>query len=503
MVPRNEVADVAIVGGGIAGLYVAWRLTTTFPHLRVCLYEAGARLGGRVRSVVATEGGAIAELGAMSFSDRHRNVCGLVSRFGLTRAPIEFTDWRHMLRGSILSPESYAGDEAIPYNLAACEKGKAPRTLLIEALRALIPRLSDLWPFADAAPDATVMYLKELVIGDRPLWRWGFWNLLATVLSAEAIALISATFGSAAAFANANAFDAVFTMLWEAQPGQRHYGLAAGMSALPEALAAACEDRVEIRCNHQVTRATWAGHGFELSLSSPDGAIAVQAKSLVAALPKRALQLIAFDGVDAGERCFDAVSAVPATKLYLLFDRAWWRDSGDWTDLGRAEIGACFTDLPIRQCYYFPHASERDALILASFADDVAASFWSVLGATPAPEVGHSGPAPQLVEAACAQLRELHPTARMHQPSQAFFVDWSRDPYGGAWHAWRPHVRSWEVREQVRRPDPELPFFICGEAFAQPQGWIEGAINNAEMMLERHFGVPRPDWVAENYSFEL
>ena len=59
------------------------------------------------------------------------------------------------------------------------------------------------------------------------------------------------------------------------------------------------------------------------------------------------------------------------------------------------------------------------------------------------------------------------------------------------------------MRERLRRPDPNTPIFICGEAFAELQGWAEGAVNNAEMMLERHFGAGRPAWVDPHYPFEI
>ena len=37
--------------------------------------------------------------------------------------------------------------------------------------------------------------------------------------------------------------------------------------------------------------------------------------------------------------------------------------------------------------------------------------------------------------------------------------------------------------------------FLCGEAYSVSQGWVEGALNTAERMLEEHFGLPRPAWV--------
>jgi hypothetical protein len=37
--------------------------------------------------------------------------------------------------------------------------------------------------------------------------------------------------------------------------------------------------------------------------------------------------------------------------------------------------------------------------------------------------------------------------------------------------------------------------FICGEAWSDDQGWINGALQTAETMLQEHFGVDRPNWL--------
>ena len=50
MHPSGERLDVAIVGGGIAGLCVAYELAKRSPDLRWRLFEAGGRLGGKVLS---------------------------------------------------------------------------------------------------------------------------------------------------------------------------------------------------------------------------------------------------------------------------------------------------------------------------------------------------------------------------------------------------------------------------------------------------------------------
>ena len=40
--------DVAIAGGGVAGIYAAWRIASEQPHLRVALFEMSDRIGGAV-----------------------------------------------------------------------------------------------------------------------------------------------------------------------------------------------------------------------------------------------------------------------------------------------------------------------------------------------------------------------------------------------------------------------------------------------------------------------
>ena len=58
-----QMYDVAIIGGGISGLYTAWRLSQT-TDLRVVLMESSGRFGGRYQTVVLP-GGFPADLGAM------------------------------------------------------------------------------------------------------------------------------------------------------------------------------------------------------------------------------------------------------------------------------------------------------------------------------------------------------------------------------------------------------------------------------------------------------
>jgi hypothetical protein len=75
--------------------------------------------------------------------------------------------------------------------------------------------------------------------------------------------------------------------------------------------------------------------------------------------------------------------------------------------------------------------------------------------------------------------------------------DWSCDPDGAGCHAWAPGGKSWKVRTRLRAfplkgggPDPAL--HICGEAYSDYQGFIEGALRSAADAVATITGEPIP-----------
>ena len=69
----------------------------------------------------------------------------------------------------------------------------------------------------------------------------------------------------------------------------------------------------------------------------------------------------------------------------------------------------------------------------------------------------------------------------------------TRTAAGSNW--WNIGVKSWEVIPAISRPRADLEVYICGEAYSDGQGWVEGALQTAEIVLQKHFGLPAPAWV--------
>jgi lysine 2-monooxygenase len=231
-------------------------------------------------------------------------------------------------------------------------------------------------------------------------------------------------------------------------------------------------------------------------------------------------------------------------KLFLAYDSPWWRDP---RALG-ADSGRSTTDLPIRQVYYYrpAHATrlEKDSskdktppevrnpstgknpserkivamqafrgVVMASYSDEHYVDFWKPMVRKP-PKPGepalpvyrrdcdefHEKIEEPVLEAwgitepmlmkAHRQIVSLHPDlaalAEIPKPYVGIAQDWSGTPFYGGWHSWNPHARSWEVVPKLTQPLGEkVPLFTCGEAFSTEQGWVEGALKSAELVLEK------------------
>jgi lysine 2-monooxygenase len=205
------------------------------------------------------------------------------------------------------------------------------------------------------------------------------------------------------------------------------------------------------------------------------------------------------------------VTCEPAAKLFLTFQEPWWRQAPTTSDpSGFIHCGQSATDLPMRLCYYLGSEQNGNSLLLASFTDSIGVEYWN--GYLPEARHGLSdsaaGPSQLLFDPPAAmvadivrQLGVMHGLDDVPAPLSAKFVNWYGDPYGGGYHFWNTHLRSWEVMPRIRQPSPDANVFLCGEAFSAKQGWVEGAINTAEMTLKRYFGLPRPAWVPKGYDF--
>ena len=86
-------------------------------------------------------------------------------------------------------------------------------------------------------------------------------------------------------------------------------------------------------------------------------------------------------------------------------------------------------------------------------------------------------------------LQQIHGLGFVPSVVDAAFKDWGDDPFGGGWNNWNIGVKSWEVKERIVQPlGDKVPLHICGESYSDAQGWVEGALQTADLMLAK-FGL--------------
>ena len=518
------VVDVAIAGGGVAGLYAAWRLAKSGRRgrdgapLRLAVLEATDRIGGRIETV--TFPGMPqhrAEFGAMRLASWQKLVLTLAEQLGILVQPFPMGDEHNFwhLRGKRLYGAELLDPAKVPYALEGWEIGKTPQQLLDHVAQELLGERP--MPADRRAWDELKVSLRYR---GRPAREFGFWNLLADQLSSEAVSFVSDAVGFGSMTQNWNAMEALQLIYSDFGPDVRYVRFASGTDQLTVELANGfTASGGEIFCANTVTRVDAGPDGPPgLMLAVRNRRTGTQwqlrAGNVILALPRRAHELLGqpgslFDPFELADTdLLELVSSVhryPAFKLFLAYEQPWWREL-------EISSGRAVTDLPIRQTYYFGVEENERALLMSSYNDDRAVGYWQGLGwserdepTAPRLQVsGAGGPSevlvapPEMIRHAQAQLSRMH-GLDVPSPYLAAYRNWGAPPFGGAWHLWRVNVDSVAVGKRMRRPLPAYNVHVCGEAYSGIQGFIEGALTSTELMLQEQFGLSCPEWLAEDY----
>jgi monoamine oxidase len=557
--------DIAIVGGGVAGIYTGWRLLASpslgsglaalwlnrRDKLKVVLFEGSDRIGGRLLSARTPNFPDVSvELGGMRYvAPAQKLVTGLVER------KLKL-DWREQtvdvpgniayVRSRLLRTRDLANPQTLPYALDASEaawlsatEARTPAALIERALLQIAPEIK-----AKLADGDIRAYLEAIKVDCLPLWRHGLWNLLAKRLSPDGYMAARTLVGYDSLGGNYNALDLALEF-FDFTPDVSYRMVCAGYEKMPWGIQHCfCAAGGDIRFGQWLEGFVGAklGDGSPgVELRFHDGT-SLTARSIVLAMPRRSIELLRPEGEVLGldnkefRQKLSAVSGFPLFKMFLLYPNCWWQDAG-------VRAGRSLTDMPLRQVYYWPvglagagSAPMRQQAGLVMVYDDLQnVDFWKGLdgrggvhkAGVPVSRHGfdidwamfvrhansaavHDGdpfaarliknwedhpPTRQMVAEIHRQLKVMHAADNAPEPTDAAYMDWSRDPYGGGCHFWNVNFESSKLLESMTQPVENFPCYICGEAYSTNQTWAEGALQTAEIVLQKRFGLPKPEWL--------
>jgi monoamine oxidase len=267
----------------------------------------------------------------------------------------------------------------------------------------------------------------------------------------------------------------------------------------------------------------------------------VRADDVILAIPKSALQEIQFEfnGAESGTEkqnkdrqiqealdvLLDSVASVPLLKCFFILKNPFWEDD-------RPASRYAYTT-PTRELHYQKNDDKTRGMIMI-YTDRPGTQFWSdYLVDDLKVDLGKFG----LPLAAFKSVRRHQPNAQVWKWEKqsdlsgwgsrkfakndrllrtflsyareegadsttadrllvAGMHDWGLKPFEGACHAWRPgsdpnavmkHFQAFSLGGSKKR------LHICGEAYSDYQGFIEGALRSAAGVLMNAFGIAESD----------
>ncbi|WP_366657929.1 FAD-dependent oxidoreductase [Fodinicurvata sp. EGI_FJ10296] len=515
---RTDFSHV-VVGGGVAGTFAAWRLAMSgaVDPSRIALFEMLPEIGGRLKSVALPGLGGVrrAELGGMRYLTSQPMVTNLVLDLQ-QRDPVNFetvpfaVDSRNNMayvRNKYLRTPDLKDESKVPYDLAPLERGRDPLSLLTHALNCIVP---------DAvykSEDEWEEIKRTFMVDGQPLYTLGLWNLLERVLSPEAYRFVHTACGYNTTVGNWNAADAIPWFVADFCAGAAFTSIRAGFDALPKRLLKEAIDK-GITFRQQEVKG-WEPldspyAGVRLNLADEES---LTAEHLVLAMPKRSLDRLSMPRTSHFVSMTTSVTSLPMFKLFMGYPYPWWRQLG-------MKAGQTVTDLSLRQIYYWgsnydgffndtPESTggitndDQNSLMMASYCDGREKNFWVPLTGNRHGSLAgiidlrnHEDLSiTNMVRTVQDQLRSIHAINYIPEPYVAAYANWSAEPFGGGWNSWNIGARSWEVKAGMLKPFDDMPVYVCGEAYSNQQGWVEGALQTTEEVLVKKLGLPATGWL--------
>ncbi|MEJ5051476.1 FAD-dependent oxidoreductase [Chryseobacterium culicis] len=351
----------------------------------------------------------------------------------------------------------------------------------------------------------------------------GFWNLIKDQVSQEGYEFLANAGGYYSNTINWNSAEAFPYMVGDFSANTTYKTIEEGYDSIAYAIANAYMEYEGARIWSENKLITFTKdhhlihtHKYELTFLNIQSNTTwkVYANSIVLGMPRKSLELLDqnnfFFDVNRHQKLNENIRSIimePAFKILMGFERPWWKDLG-------IDSGHSITDLPMRQCYYFGTDPENNnSMLLGSYGDMETETFWKALSddkvlfkvranKSTSMEELHKFDDVQatefMVNELINQLKEVH-GIDIPQPYVTYFRDWTDDPYGAGYHAWKAGFSVKDVMPYMRKPLIDEQIHIIGEAYSDQQGWVEGAFCEAEKMLQTHYKLDWPYWLDPDY----
>jgi len=489
--------DTAVIGGGITGLYTCLQLwKQKGPGHSMALFEASSRLGGRIETVEMD--GFLAEYGPMRFEKRAQPLLmDLIHELGLETSYfppyMAATDPESLYSLGEDDLWSRGGDSGIQLNALELLSLGILRVLQASGGDLNNPRDPRHWEWWAGLGESFYHELRTTATFRGELLRnTGFWNVLSAVLSHRALTKII-NYGTFyhSIHQNPSAAECIIFWLRGLHPNETMVGIKEGAEALitklAERLSSLQPEPIPLYKNHKlVTIEEHEGDHLRLALSAPGGrSVTVFARHVVLALPRSPLRKLASSLPETIVRLIDSVIPIPLFKCFFVTKEPWWNRHT------LPQTGA--SSVPARELHYYyrEEGAEKRGMVMV-YGDSPSKHYWQSFVT--------EDPHAQVELNKDKRLREYYMKYLSLAPHVAdggerearagaltcFGIrDFSREPFEAGVHLWKPGVQIEEAMKKLSAFRLSLAshthngLHICGEAYSDFQGFIEGGLRTA------------------------
>ena len=382
--PEKELpasADIVIVGSGMSGLYIAWRLLRENPDRDICIVDKINRTGGRLDSdrIKFDVNGEIVtvkeEQGGMRFTfDTMDDLMSLFLMLELESEIVPFPmnsggNNRLYFRGQAFTNEQATHNNYAIwgnlYDLNSSERGIDPKSIINTVFNRILSVNPDFPRPELRTPEFWQGFRLDCQWNDVKLNNWTLWNLLVEMgYSNECVTLLYRLLGFNGTFLSEMNAGEAFQLLEDFPADPQFRTLKEGFSCLPNALVDAVGmDKIHLCTMVESLDANNSG-GYQLACVNPvtgERNTLVAREKVILALPRlaleklfvrsKALNQLELEGPDALWDTLQTTTNQALLKINLYYERAWWGNK--LTGQPPVSFGPNFSDLPLGSVYPF------------------------------------------------------------------------------------------------------------------------------------------------------
>jgi monoamine oxidase len=319
--------QIAIVGGGIAGLNAA--LTLLDKGYVPTIFEASTRLGGRMHSERSYWGGQVSEYCAEFIDSNHKTILKLVARFGLSLTDVLAGEPANSTETYYFQNNGYVTSPYYTFAQATLDFAPVYKAAKSDLTAAGYPTLWNNQNSAGKALDSMSVYdwIQTRVPGGISSTMG---RLLNTAYDQEYGALTT----------DQSALNIVYLLAYQPTPNQfsiygvsdQRYHILGGNDRLPTAIANYLQNGgAPINTGHRLTSVTQSSGKVTLGFNGqtyPQGF-----DQVILALPFAVLRNLDYSGAGFDPRKQAAITQLGAgknAKLILQFNNRYWNNLGPW-----------------------------------------------------------------------------------------------------------------------------------------------------------------------------